>query len=95
MKMKTTRTIAGKALASSALALALVMSSCSSKDNPTPTDGGGGNNNDVVVLQGDISTRTLNASKKYLIKGQVFVRNGQTWNELTICRFYWSNSTCR
>jgi len=76
--MKTTRTIAGKALASSALALALVMSSCSSKDNPAPIDGGGGNNNDVVVLQGDISTRTLTASKKYLIKGQVFVRNGQT-----------------
>jgi hypothetical protein len=28
-------------------------------------------------LMGDITTRTLTANKKYLLKGQVFVRNGQ------------------
>ncbi|MBP6184093.1 MAG: hypothetical protein KA479_04080, partial [Saprospiraceae bacterium] len=29
-------------------------------------------------LTGDLSTQTLVASNKYLLKGQVFVRNGQT-----------------
>lgn len=38
---------------------------------PDPTD-------DVVVLQGDLSTQTLSASKKYLLTGQVFVKDGQT-----------------
>lgn len=76
--MKTTTTIAGKVLASSVLALSLMVSSCSSNDPAAPDTGGGNNNNDVIVLQGDISTRTLTASNKYLIKGQVFVRNGQT-----------------
>lgn len=31
-----------------------------------------------VELQGDLSTQTLTKDKQYLIKGQVFVRNGQT-----------------
>jgi hypothetical protein len=32
---------------------------------------------EFVELMGDITTRTLTANKKYLLKGQVFVRNGQ------------------
>lgn len=37
--------------------------------------------NEFVELIGDLPTQTLTADKKYLMKGQVFVRNGQ---ELTI-----------
>jgi len=32
---------------------------------------------EFTELTGDITTRTLTANKKYLLKGQVFVRNGQ------------------
>ena len=31
-----------------------------------------------VELSGDLSTQTLTKDKKYLLRGQVFVRNGQT-----------------
>jgi hypothetical protein len=34
--------------------------------------------NDLVELTGDLDTRTLSADKKYLLKGQVFVRDGKT-----------------
>ncbi|KEO72169.1 hypothetical protein [Anditalea andensis] len=34
-------------------------------------------NSDLVELQGDLTTRTLTADKKYLIVGQTFVREGQ------------------
>lgn len=48
--------------------------SCSSDDN-----GGGGNNNDEFVeLSGNLETRTLTKNNKYLLKGQVFVRDGRT-----------------
>lgn len=48
--------------------------SCSSDDN-----GGGGNNNDQFVeLSGNLETRTLTKNNKYLLKGQVFVRDGRT-----------------
>lgn len=48
--------------------------SCSSDDN-----GGGGNNNDQFVeLTGNLESRTLTNDKKYLLKGQVFVRDGRT-----------------
>lgn len=43
------------------------------KDNSTTTD----TDTDYVELTGDITTRTLTANQTYLIKGQVFVRNGQ------------------
>lgn len=39
--------------------------------DPTPTD-------TLEVLEGNLSTRTLDASKKYLIRGTTFVRDGQT-----------------
>lgn len=72
--MKTTKSIAGKFLACAALAVSMVMSSCSDD----PIDNGGGDQDDYVVLQGDLSTQTLSADNKYLLRGQVFVRNGQT-----------------
>lgn len=52
----------------------MFFASCSSDDN------GGGNNNtgDEVVLQGELDTQTLTSDKKYLIRGQVFVRDGKT-----------------
>lgn len=53
--------------------LALVMASCDKKDNPTPPPA-----DTLVTLEGDLSTRTLTADKKYLLKGQVFVRSGNT-----------------
>lgn len=33
---------------------------------------------EIVELSGNITTRTLEATKKYLLKGQVFVQDGQT-----------------
>ena len=58
--------------------LAISMTSCSSDDNPIVVD-----TNPPVVdpnlpveLVGDLTTRTLTKDKKYLIKGQVFVRTG-------------------
>jgi hypothetical protein len=44
------------------------------KDNNNDDD----DNTTYTELTGDLSTQTLLASKKYLLKGQVFVRNGQT-----------------
>ena len=35
-------------------------------------------NNELVRLSGDLSTQTLTKDKKYLLEGQVFVRDGQT-----------------
>lgn len=54
---------------------AIMLASCSSDDddNPTPTPTTSG----PVELTGDLSTQTLSADKKYLLKGQVFVRDGQ------------------
>lgn len=76
MKMNMTKTIAGKFLACAAVTAGLLMSGCS-KSDPIDNGNGGGDNDDFVVLQGDLSTRTLTADQKYLIKGQVFVRDGQ------------------
>lgn len=54
---------------------AFAVTSCSSDDDdtptPTPQDSG------PVELTGDLSTQTLTADKKYLLKGQVFVRDGE------------------
>jgi hypothetical protein len=65
-------------LMASLLTAILTMNSCSNDDNPivvdvTPpavTPSG------PVELTGDLATRTLTKDKKYLIKGQVFVRSG-------------------
>jgi hypothetical protein len=46
---------------------------CDNDDNPappTPVD-------EVVILEGNLTTRTLTKDKEYLIKGQTFVRTGQ------------------
>jgi hypothetical protein len=40
-------------------------------------DNGDDNQTDFIELTGDLTTRTLTANNKYLLKGQVFVRNGQ------------------
>ncbi len=54
--------------------LAMFMVSCDKKETPPPPPPV----EQLVELTGDLSTRTLTADKKYLLKGQVFVRNGQT-----------------
>lgn len=54
-------------------ALSFVIVSCKKDDD----NGDGNNNNTAVELTGDLTTRTLTADKKYLLKGQVFVRSGQ------------------
>jgi hypothetical protein len=59
-----------KLLSLMAFAAVLAFFSCE-KDEPTdPTD-------NVNELTGDLMTRTLTKDKKWLIKGQVFVRSGQ------------------
>ncbi len=50
------------------------MVSCD-KNDPTPPPPSG---SDLVTLEGNLETRTLTADKKYLLKGQVFVRDGKT-----------------
>ncbi|MCS6927956.1 MAG: hypothetical protein NZM43_00515 [Saprospiraceae bacterium] len=55
--------------------LAIFMVSCDKKDDTTTPPP---NQNQLVELSGDLTTRTLTADKKYLLKGQVFVRSGQT-----------------
>lgn len=64
-----------KFLMASILLSAVTFVSCSDDDNnPTtpipPVD-------DVVILEGDLETATLTKDKKYLIKGQTFVRVGK------------------
>lgn len=54
--------------------MAVFMVSCDKKETPTPPPPV----EQLVELTGDLTTRTLTADKKYLLKGQVFVRNGQT-----------------
>ncbi|HRE50399.1 MAG TPA: hypothetical protein PK339_03195 [Flavitalea sp.] len=43
------------------------------KENPPPPE-----DDEYVVLSGNIETQALEASKKYLLSGQVFVRSGKT-----------------
>ncbi|MBS4040720.1 MAG: hypothetical protein KGZ81_08985 [Flavobacteriales bacterium] len=62
-----------KLIFSGILVAALSMIGCSSDDdnnNNTPID-------TVVVLEGNLETQTLTKDKKYLIKGQTFVRTGK------------------
>jgi hypothetical protein len=57
-------------------AAASVLFSCSKEEedtNPTPVPGDA-----YVTLTGDLPTQTLDASKKYLLKGYAFVQAGQT-----------------
>lgn len=55
-----------------AAAFSGIISCKKSEDNPVIPA-----NNTAVELSGDLSTQTLDASKKYLLKGYVFVRSGQ------------------
>lgn len=66
--------IAGR-MAFMALAASLFMASCED-DNKGGTVTPEPDKN--VVLQGNLNTQTLTADKVYLLKGQVFVRTGQT-----------------
>jgi hypothetical protein len=62
-----------KNLTMSVLIASLSFMGCSDDDKPTtPTV-----DDSVVVLQGDLETITLTKDKKYLIKGQTFVRSGK------------------
>lgn len=51
--------------------------SCSDDSNPA-SNGNGNDDSGLVELTGDLPTQTLTADKKYLLKGQVFVRDGRT-----------------
>lgn len=53
--------------------LLLSVSACKKETDPNPIDQGG----DLVELTGNLTTQSLDASKKYLIKGQAFVQAGQ------------------
>ncbi len=60
-------------------ALFISLSSCSDDDNPIVVDvtpPATVDPNKPIELSGDLTTRTLTKDKKYLIKGQVFVRTG-------------------
>ncbi len=58
------------------LSVALLgLSACGTNDTPTPDPV---DNSGVVTLEGDLSSRTLTADKKYLLKGFVYVLDGQT-----------------
>ena len=60
-------------------ALFISLSSCSDDDNPIVVDVTPPTTvdpNKPIELSGDLTTRTLTKDKKYLIKGQVFVRTG-------------------
>lgn len=68
--MKTMTKMIGMA----AIASLLMLSACKKdeeEEEPTPTPIG------LIELTGDLATQTLTADKKYLIKGQVFVRGGR------------------
>lgn len=49
------------------------MISCEDETPITPVDPG----DDIVKLTGDLATQTLTADKKYLLEGQVFIRDGR------------------
>lgn len=53
----------------------LAIASCKKDPTPTPQPPG---ETEAVVLAGNLTTQTLTSDKKYLLRGQVFVREGQT-----------------
>lgn len=57
-----------------AFATLVTFASCKDDEVVPPTPPA---NDDLVELTGDLETRTLTPDKKYLIKGQVFVRSGK------------------
>lgn len=65
-----------KKLFQMAVVASIVLVSACKKDDDTPKVDDTPKNT-LVELTGDLDTRTLTADKKYLIKGQVFVRDGK------------------
>jgi len=55
-----------------ALATLVAFTACKDKNDPDPID-----TNTAIKLTGNLATQTLTKDKKYLIEGQVFVRDGQ------------------
>ncbi|RAR50377.1 hypothetical protein [Flavobacterium lacus] len=62
-----------KFLMASLLLSAFTFVSCSDDDNNTPTTPV----DEVVILEGNLETTTLTKDNKYLLRGQVFVRDGK------------------
>lgn len=62
------------------LAMFAFAASCDKKDGDNNNNGNNNNGNETeyVQLTGELSSQTLTKDKKYLIVGQVFVRDGQT-----------------
>lgn len=60
----------------SVLLAAVLFSSCKKKDDGNGNNNGGGNTPAYSELSGSLGTQTLDASKKYLLKGTVFVDDG-------------------
>lgn len=64
----------------SAVMAALIVASSCTKEKDDDNNNGGGDTpkEEIIELTGELDTRTLTADKKYLLKSQVFVRNGKT-----------------
>ncbi len=65
------------------ICLAFLIYSCSDSSTSAVDDNNNGNppngdENALIELSGDLPTQTLTADKKYLLMGQVFVRDGET-----------------
>lgn len=54
-----------------------LLGSCKDKNKPEPIPEPA---NELVILEGNIESQTLTADKKYLLSGQVFVKDGITLN---------------
>ncbi|MFA9192091.1 hypothetical protein AAGV28_12000 [Flavobacterium sp. FZUC8N2.13] len=63
-----------KLFLASLMLTALTFVSCSNDDGNSNDDN---NDGTVVILEGNLETRTLTKDKQYLIKGQTFVRTGK------------------
>ncbi len=61
-----------------AIAALMVFTFSCGEDTPEPITTDPDPEETIVDLQGDLATQTLRANTQYLLKGQVFVRSGQT-----------------
>lgn len=57
-----------------AICLGLLFAGCSD----SASNNGGDDSTDLIILEGNLPTQVLTANNKYLLRGQVFVREGQT-----------------
>jgi hypothetical protein len=67
-----------KLMYTAVMAALIVVSSCKKTTDDDDNNNNNNNKEQIVELTGDLDTRTLTADKKYLLKSQVFVRNGKT-----------------